>query len=1020
MTRFDELLAKIPVDERALKEAISAVRMPTSQYIIYMTPRTGSSWLRDLLRSTDVLGWPEEWFNTTMLQQFGESLKVNSLEAYATLHRGRGQSSNGVYGTTITWHDISALWPDVIDDPNSGFLTHFPARETHAFALYRRDIVAQAVSLYRMMTTRVIDRVNYSDEQQHAAEEQFYYNELGIRDCIERIRSQEKGLHDLFDAHGIRPKTIVYEDIIRADNNEVVDFFVQQVAPGSDWQTIENAASRHKRIGSQKSSKFAARFRFDHSQYVQEIQQQRDSIFEDACLIEKDTCSLQNPQIVVRQDSSEQRISIVIPVYSALASTKTCLTSVISDNSKINRRILVIYDAGPNPDLEKYLDDLADLSLIELYKNSENRGFVASVNRGFDLAESDDVVILNSDTEVPPGWLDRMAAVAASDPLIATITPYTNNGEICSFPNFCESNDMPNDMSVAELDALFARYGDGEPVTIPTGVGFCMYVARSALDQLGTFNEDAFGRGYGEENDFCRRAVRIGLRNVLQRNLFVFHKGGASFGDERSERIKDAVARVEKLNPGYNFEVQSYVMKDPERVFRFEMVLRYIYSSENPIILIIAHGAGGGTRRYIEELRTYFEDDINYLWVEPARPGWIRLNFPNWADRFNFEINLSKDKDTLMDLLKSIGIDVVHVNHVAGIEALTFELIDLLDAPYIVTLHDYYLIGRNPTLTNDSGEFVPEKMLRDLKDADESGLTLEIARNFLAKAANVWAPSKEAAAIYEDVLPDIQVGVFEHIGTDIIFNFPPTQNTRLKSRNTVKICAIGALGIEKGADTLESVAVLSKKTGLDIEFELLGYAYRNLDSVVKVHGPYKECELQAKLKEIAPDIIWFPCRWPETYSYTLTAALESGIPISAPELGAFKSRTIGRPFTWIYDHTIQASDILDFLRSCIGELDAEESPELVWLNQVTPANLYTTGQYWSDGRGEREAVFMLPSRSKLSALLSTSAPGPGAFRKILYWVLLKLRGNRLASRIWFQVMPNNLRSLIRKIIISGR
>lgn len=1018
-TRFDELLSKISVDERALQDAIAAVRMPTSQYVIYMTPRTGSSWLRDLLRSTNVMGWPEEWFNTTMLQQFSESLKVNSLEAYATLHRGRGQSPNGVYGTTITWHDISALWPDILDDPNSGFLKHFPARETQAFALYRRDIVAQAVSLYRMMTTRVIDRVNYSDEQQDAAEEQFYYNELGIRDCIERIRFQEKGLHDLFCAHGIHPKTIIYEDIIRADKNQVVDFFVRQVAPNSDWQAIESAESRHKKIGSQKSSQFAARFMFDHSQYVKEIQEQRDSIFEDGCLIEKDTFSLQTPQIVVRQDSSEQRISIIIPVYSALASTKTCLKSVISDNSKANRRILVIYDHGPNHDLEKYLDDLADLSLIELYKNSANLGFVASVNRGFNLAESDDVVILNSDTEVPPGWLDRIASVAASDPLIATITPCTNNGEICSFPNFCNVNDMPSDMGVVELDALFAMFGGIDSVSIPTGVGFCMYITRSALDQLGNFNQEAFGRGYGEENDFCRRAVRIGLRNVLQRNLFVFHKGAASFGSERSERIKDAVARVEKLNPGYNFEVQSYIMKDPERAFRFEMVLRYIYSSRKPLILIIGHGAGGGTRRYIEELRSYFQDDINYLWIEPARTGWIRLNFPTWADRFNCEINLSKDKYTLVELLRSICIDAVHINHVAGIEAFTFELIDVLDVPYMVTLHDYYLIGKNPTLTDSSGEFAPEKTLRDLKGVDESGLTLPITDSFLTKALRVWAPSKEAAEIYGDVLPDLQVDVFEHIGTDIISEFPPVQNPRLNSRTTVKICVIGALGIEKGADILELVAVLSKKTGLGIEFELLGYAYRNLDSAVRVHGSYKENELQKKLKHIAPDIIWFPCRWPETYSYTLTAALESGLPICAPALGAFKSRTVGRPFTWIYDHTFPTSDILQFLRSCIGELDAEKTPQSVWLNQAISDKFYTTGQYWPGGRRKREAVLMLPSRSKLGALLSTSAPGPGAFRVIIHWVLLKLRGNRVASRIWFQIMPNKIRSFIRRVIISN-
>ena len=70
-----------------------------------------------------------------------------------------------------------------------------------------------------------------------------------------------------------------------------------------------------------------------------------------------------------------------------------------------------------------------------------------------------------------------------------------------------------------------------------TGVGFCMYVTRQALDLCGLLDEETFGRGYGEEVDFCLRASRLGLRHLVEDSTFVYHRGGVSFGDGQSEGL---------------------------------------------------------------------------------------------------------------------------------------------------------------------------------------------------------------------------------------------------------------------------------------------------------------------------------------------------------------------------------------------------------------------------------------------------------------------------------------------------
>jgi GT2 family glycosyltransferase len=50
---------------------------------------------------------------------------------------------------------------------------------------------------------------------------------------------------------------------------------------------------------------------------------------------------------------------------------------------------------------------------------------------------------------------------------------------------------------------------------------------------IGYFDEDRFGRGYGEENEFCQRAIKKGWCNLVTPNLYVYHKGGASSGQTR-------------------------------------------------------------------------------------------------------------------------------------------------------------------------------------------------------------------------------------------------------------------------------------------------------------------------------------------------------------------------------------------------------------------------------------------------------------------------------------------------------
>jgi GT2 family glycosyltransferase len=261
-------------------------------------------------------------------------------------------------------------------------------------------------------------------------------------------------------------------------------------------------------------------------------------------------------------------IDVVVPVYRGLAQTRTCIEAVLASRQREPFELVVVDDATPEPQIAAWLDGLAAAGRITLLRNASNQGFVRSVNRGMSLHADRDVVLLNSDTEVANDWLDRMAAAARLAADVATVTPFSNNATICSYPFEGWAGGVPGTLGLAGLDALVARANAGQTLDIPTGVGFCMYIRRAALAKLGLFDAERFGRGYGEENDFCMRAMKGGWRHLLAADVFVFHEGAVSFSDERWALIQAASDALLAVHPEYTTVVHTFIRRDPSAPLR--------------------------------------------------------------------------------------------------------------------------------------------------------------------------------------------------------------------------------------------------------------------------------------------------------------------------------------------------------------------------------------------------------------------------------------------------------------------
>jgi GT2 family glycosyltransferase len=257
-------------------------------------------------------------------------------------------------------------------------------------------------------------------------------------------------------------------------------------------------------------------------------------------------------------------------VHNAPDELDRCLASVCA-TVPAGTEVIVIDDASTDAEVTNVLHRWQQRAgpSWQFHFQQQNLGFVATVNRGMKMTQRD-IVLLNSDTEVTPGWLEGLQRCLASDPSIATATPWTNNGEIASIPRFCAANPPPrNPDTVARVIAgtRTARYPE-----LPTAVGFCMAVSRKALNTLGLFDEETFGVGYGEENDFSMRAQQAGLRNVLCDDVYVVHLGGRSFGPLGLKPDESTMQRLLSLHPQYLQQIQEFISTDPLSVRREQLI----------------------------------------------------------------------------------------------------------------------------------------------------------------------------------------------------------------------------------------------------------------------------------------------------------------------------------------------------------------------------------------------------------------------------------------------------------------
>jgi GT2 family glycosyltransferase len=283
-------------------------------------------------------------------------------------------------------------------------------------------------------------------------------------------------------------------------------------------------------------------------------------------------------------------VSIIVPVYGDLEATTACLESLRKELESVpTAQAIIVEDATPDSGILSYLKRIENLPSFSVLHNEQNLGFVGSVNRAL-MRATGDIVLLNADTVVPIGFIQRLRAAALSVPDIGTVAPLSNNGEFTSFPIPNEINRMEREDTIGSIDSVAASVNCGRIVDIPNGTGFCLYITRRCLNAVGSLSETFF-RGYMEDVDFCLRAAEFGFRNVCAPNVYVGHSGSRSFGSEKRSLVVQNLGPLEARFPDYRAECAAFMLADPLRQARAAIERTLSPSAKEGVLLVTGPGA---------------------------------------------------------------------------------------------------------------------------------------------------------------------------------------------------------------------------------------------------------------------------------------------------------------------------------------------------------------------------------------------------------------------------------------------
>lgn len=605
--------------------------------------------------------------------------------------------------------------------------------------------------------------------------------------------------------------------------------------------------------------------------------------------------------------------AVVILIRTVGHALAACLRSVLA-NTPDTIPVLLIDDGTEDREAVRAMLPPDGVRAIRLIRHPRPRGLPAAANTGIQAAGRRDVILLRSDTLVPPRWVERLRAAAYATADTGSASPFETADSILGYPS---PNEPPRALTTDATRRLAGhahRANGEETVEVPASSAVCAYIRRACLDDVGAFREDLFAQGGGEAVDFCLRARHRGWRHVAATGLIV----GCGETERLRQSDRDLLCRnldlIERLHPGWSDLVADFETEDPLRHARRRIDRhrwRQAGRAKAGSVLLVTHDDGGGVERVVAaRCRALAALGHRPIVLRPTGTMGARLDDGTGRDHPNLDFRLPDELPDLLELLRASKTIGVEYHHTLGHHPSVLTLAAALCVPHDVRLHDYVWICPQVTLVARGrycGE--PDVSICEYCVADNGRMTEEDipvrtlrARSaaFLADARHIVAPSADAAARVQRYAPAARITVEAHEDDSL---WPETRwpgGAAPSAARPLVVAVTGAVGIDKGFEVLLACARDAQARSLPLSFVLAGHSIddRRLLTTGRCHvtGPYAAGEAAGVLTGAGAALGFIPSVWPETWCFALSDIWSAGLPAVAFDIGgpAERIRRSGR------------------------------------------------------------------------------------------------------------------------------
>lgn len=635
----------------------------------------------------------------------------------------------------------------------------------------------------------------------------------------------------------------------------------------------------------------------------------------------------------ITNTKTDETVDVIVPIYNGYEYLLDLFSDLLCTN--VDCRYILVDDKSPDERVRKLEREfVAAQKNAILLENKENAGFVKTANRGLKEAKGH-AVLVNTDTRLPKKWLERLLAPILEDEKVASATPYSNSATIFSFPKFGSNNAIYLGLDTNTLDRYFQKIRP-RYVDAPTGVGFCMAMSKKALKEIGLLDEETFGRGYGEENDWCQRAKKKGYKNVQVENLFVYHRHGGSFvSEEKQKLIEEHAVKLSKKHRTYNYQVQRFVAKDPNKTLR-QLLQMMIDSKEKRSVIYFDHSWGGGATGYMNiQIKKRLAEgacvfSVRYVYFDK----WyeFRYHTPD-GQMWTYTFRTIEDILTLGEVFH---FDEIYLNELVTypnlweVQKILLQLKEQQGGKLIMLFHDYFAICPTINLMDSGRVFCQDKQgaeceacyqrnkFSNVYDCETRGEWVAHWHDFLSACDEVRCFSK-----------DTLVRAKHNLGENLAYTLVPHEVSyvcpipkKQKTTKTLNIGLLGVLAVHKGGEVVRALVQEIEKQGLDIKICLIG----DLDGMhleegehFSKTGRYVAQQLPTLIYENDIDLFFVASVWPETFSYTTEEIMKMDFPVVTFDWGAPAERVACYDKGLVLSHDLQADEILNRIQSFAKE-----------------------------------------------------------------------------------------------------